>query len=239
MDSGMLKFESLHPGGLELTRELAELCKIGKDSRVLDIASGTGETACFLAETFGARVQGVDQSDRMIRRAEAKASARELEVEFKKADAASLPFGDAEFDAAICECTLCFFDKERVLGEMARVVRPGGVVGMHDLFWKADAPDGLKHTLADIESERPETLEGWRRLFREAGLAEISVVDKAELKSRWMKKSRRQLGLAGQAGLTMGILRRWGFRGLWRILRSERVFSSDFLGYGIVVGTKP
>ena len=239
MDSGMLKFESLHPGGLELTRELAELCKIGKDSRVLDIASGTGETACFLAERFGARVHGVDQADRMIRLAEAKASAKGLEVDFRKADAACLPFDDAEFDAAICECTLCFLDKERVLAEMARVVRSGGCVGMHDLCWKADAPDNLKRTLAAIESERPESLEGWRRLFREAGLVEISVVDKAEAMPGWMRKSRRQLGPAGLAGLTLGILRRWGLRGLWRVLRSERVFSSDFLGYGIVVGTKP
>jgi hypothetical protein len=37
----MLKLESLHPGGLELTRELAELCKIQKSAKVLDIASGT------------------------------------------------------------------------------------------------------------------------------------------------------------------------------------------------------
>ncbi len=58
---------------------------------------------------------------------------------FKNADAADLPFNDAEFDAAICECTLCFLDKPRVLGEMARVVRPGGCVGMHDLYWKEGA----------------------------------------------------------------------------------------------------
>jgi ubiquinone/menaquinone biosynthesis C-methylase UbiE len=214
------------------------ICNIHKGAKVLDIASGTGETACFLAERFAARVYGIDQSDQMIWRAEAKARRKGLEVEFRKADAANLPFGDAEFDAAICECTLCFLDKERVLGEMVRVVRLEGCIGIHDLCWKTDAPDGLKRTLAEIEGERPETLEGWRRLFHQAGLVEISAVDKAKLMSRWMGESREQLGLTGQVTLALRIIRRWGPRGVWRVLKSERVFSSEFLGYGIVVGKK-
>ena len=237
-EAGMLKFESLHPGGLGLTREMAELCKIEKDAKVLDTASGTGETACFLAERFAARVYGIDRSDQMIRRAEAKARTKGLEVEFRRADAANLPFGDAEFDAAICECTLCLLDKERILAEMVRLVRPGGCVGIHDLCWKEGAPDGLKRTLAEIEGERPETLEGWQRLFRQAGLTEIRAVDKANSMARWIKESRKQIGLTGHVILVLRIMRRWGFRGLLRVLKSERVFSSAFLGYGIVVGTK-
>jgi ubiquinone/menaquinone biosynthesis C-methylase UbiE len=234
----MLKVESLHPGGLETTRELAGLCRIGEGASVLDIASGTGESACFLAGEFGARVHGVDYSEPMIRRARDKARAKGLEAEFSRADAANLPFGDDEFDAAICECTLCLLDKERVLGEMARVVRSGGCVGIHDLCWKEDTPDGPKRTLEEIEHESPETLEGWRRLFDRAGLVQVDSVDKSALMSEWMRDSRKQLGPTGQLTLTLKIVRRWGFRGLWRVLRSERVFSSGFLGYGIVTGTK-
>ncbi len=237
-EAGMLKLESLHPGGLELTAELAGLCKIEKNSRVLDIASGTGETACFLAQKSGARVCGIDRSDRMIRQAEAKARTRGLAVEFRKAEAGNLPFGDAEFDAAICECTLCLLDKERILAEMARVVRPGGRVGIHDLCWNDDAPDDLKRTLAEIEGERPETLPGWQRLFHQAGLVEIRAIEKPRLIPRWMKESRKQLGLTGRVILALRIMRRWGPRGLGRVLQSERVFASRFLGYGIVVGTK-
>jgi len=198
VETGMLMLDSLHPGSLETTRHLAKACNIRQGAAVLDVASGTGETACFLAETFGARVYGIDRSDEMIRRAEAKASARGLEVKFEKADAANLPFDDSQFDAAICECTLCFLDKPRVLGEMVRVVRPGGCIGMHDLCWQEGASEQLKHTLAEIEGEKPETLEGWRQLFEGAGLVQISAFDKSDVKMRWMQESRKQLGLTGQ-----------------------------------------
>jgi SAM-dependent methyltransferase len=240
IESGVLKVPSLHPGGLELTRELAQLCKIGDGGAVLDLAAGTGETACFLAEQFGAHVIGVDLSEEMIRRAEAKARVRAPTLlKFQRADASHLPFADAAFDVAICECTLCLFDKEKVLSEMARVVKPGGRVGMHDLCWKESASEDLRRTLSEIEGEQPETLEGWSRLFRHAGLMNIIAVDKSDLIAAWMGESRKQLGQIGQAVLTLKIIRRWGIRGLWRVLRSERVFSSKHLGYGIVVGTRP
>lgn len=239
VENGMLALDSLHPGGLALTAELATLCGIDDGKHVLDVASGTGETACFLAEALGARVTGVDYAEEMVERARRKAGERGLDIEFRQADAIRLPFDDEAFDAVICECTLCFLDKPAALGEMKRLVRSGGKVGMHDLCWREDVPERVRGALARIEGERPETLDGWQRLFRDAGLVEVEAVDKYDVKSQWMKDSRRALGLVGQVGLGVGVIRRWGLRGLWRVLRSQQVFSSRFLGYGIVVGTKP
>jgi ubiquinone/menaquinone biosynthesis C-methylase UbiE len=239
VETGQLELESLHPGGLALTRELAELCHVREGTRVLDVACGTGETACFLAAQLGARVHGIDRSEAMVARARAKAEKQGVDAVFAAADAARLPFGDAEFDAAICECTLCFLDKKRVIGEMARVVRSGGYVGMHDLCWKQNAPDALKRTLAHTEGEAPESLEGWRRLFSDAGLAELKVLDKSGLMASWMRETRRRLGITGQLSLMLQVLRQWGPRGVWRILQSERVFGDDRLGYATVVGSKP
>lgn len=238
VETGLLKLESLHPGGLELSRELAELCHLSKRDNVLDIASGTGETACFLAEKFDVHVLGIDRSDQMIQRSTEKAQHKGLAVEFQKADAQHLPFGDGMFDAAICECTLCLLPKDRVLAEMLRVVRPGGYVGMHDLCWKPDAPASLKRTLAEIEGEVPETLEGWQQLFHKAGMEKIRTIDKTDVKSRWIKESRKALGLTGQVALFWRIMRRWGFPNLRQVLQSEKVFSSTYLGYGMVVGKK-
>jgi SAM-dependent methyltransferase len=239
VETGLLPLQSLHPGGLALTDELAQLCGIGSGSRVLDVASGTGESACYVAQHFGASVQGVDRSAAMLQRAAAKAAAQDLSIEFTAGDAAHLPFEDALFDAVLCECTLCFLDKRQVLAEMARVVRSGGCVGMHDLCWQPDTPASLQHRLAAMEGERPETLAGWRSLFAQVGLIDIRAVDRSALKAGWMRDSRRQLGVVGQLRLAGRILRRWGLRGALRILQAERLFARSELGYAIVVGTKP
>lgn len=235
----MVSLQSLHPGGLETTHELAVACAIKRGDLVLDVACGTGESACYLAEQFGARVYGIDYTEELVRQARAKAEDRGLDAVFEQADAGALPFDGGRFDAVVSEATLCFLDKPRVLGEMFRVVRPGGRVGMHDLCWKEGAPEKLKDALAEIEGERPETVQEWRELFEVAGLVEVNAVDKSDAMSRWMRESREEMGWTGQLSLLAKILRRWGPAGLWRILRSERVFSSDQLGYVLMTGSRP
>ena len=54
--------EILHPGGLELTARLAEVAHIKPHSLVLDIASGRGTTACFLSQSYGCSIVGIDLS---------------------------------------------------------------------------------------------------------------------------------------------------------------------------------
>ncbi len=239
VETGLVDIETLHPGGLALAEELAAMCKIEMGAAVLDVACGTGETDCFLSERRGARVIGLDVSPQMTRRAQQKARSRGREAAILNADAQRLPFRDACFEVVICECTLCLLNKRQALAEMVRVVRPGGRVGMHDLCWRADAPERMKRTLAEIEGETPETLQGWQRLFADAGLSRIDAVDKSHLIPAWMKESKTRLGESGQLKLFRQVLRRWGVRGVWRILQTEKIFSSDRLGYGIVAGTKP
>ncbi len=239
LETGLLKAEILHPGGLEITKELAELCRIGSGRRVLDVASGSGEAACFIAENFQAAVVGVDGSEFMVERAREKARQRKLTVEFQQSDAHNLGFDDNTFDAVISECTTCILDKLRAIREMVRVTKPGGYVGIHDLCWKSSTSDQLKQRLAELEGERPETLEGWKNLFQEAGLANVVAVDKSPLIASWTKHVKKQLGISGQLRLFLKVIRRWGFRGLLRVRESESIFGSASMGYGIIVGKKP
>jgi ubiquinone/menaquinone biosynthesis C-methylase UbiE len=231
--------EVLHPGGLATTRELAELCQINSTTRVLDVASGTGEPFCFLAETFHCQAVGVDSSGAMVRRAQKKAEDRQLKVEFIQGDAHQLPFEADRFDVALSECTICLLDRERALGEMVRVVRPGGHVGFHDLCWKEDTPELLKRRLAEIEKEYPETLEGWKHLAARAGLVDVVAVDRSDLIPRWTRDFKRRLGITGQLWALWQIVRRWGIRGLLRIKESEGIFRSEHMGYCLIVGRKP
>jgi ubiquinone/menaquinone biosynthesis C-methylase UbiE len=92
--------------------------------RVLDLGTGTGEAALFLAREFPrASVRGVDLSERMIQLAKDKVGLDpEGRLAFKVADASSLPYDDDSFDL-ITQVNLPPF-----FGEIARVLRPGGHV---------------------------------------------------------------------------------------------------------------
>src|SRR4051812_34272079 len=102
----------------------ADLAAVGPGSRVLDVATGTGDLAIELARR-GCDVVGTDFSAEMLEHARAKAP----QLRWEPANALELPYGDAEFDAATVGFgARNFSDLARGLGEMARVVRPGGRV---------------------------------------------------------------------------------------------------------------
>jgi len=138
--------DSFHPGGLRLTERLGILLNLTPEASVLDIASGTGASAFFLAERFGCYVVGVDYGSQNVAEANKLAAAKGLafRVQFERGDAERLHFPDASFDAVLCECAFCTFpDKSAAAREFARVVRPGGNVGLSDLTRGAALPQEL------------------------------------------------------------------------------------------------
>src|SRR5262245_24915343 len=98
--------------------------------RVLDVACGTGLIALPVAEAIGPRgfVVGVDISEQMVDAARERAIERELaNVSFARMDAENLALPDAGFDVVLCALGLMFMpDPEQAIGEMRRVLRPGG-----------------------------------------------------------------------------------------------------------------
>jgi demethylmenaquinone methyltransferase/2-methoxy-6-polyprenyl-1,4-benzoquinol methylase len=125
----------------------ADLARVGPGSRVLDVATGTGDLAIELARRVapGGTVVGCDFSEVMLDRARKKGEARfgaqptegngngrapgRVNLRFEWADALDLPYPDGAFDAATTGFSLRnFADIGRGLAEMARVTRPGGRV---------------------------------------------------------------------------------------------------------------
>ena len=103
------------------SRALANI-GVAPGDRLIDLACGTGDLA-ERAAGRGARVIGVDFAGEMLR----AARSRGLESRFVQADAAALPFPDAWATALVCGFALRnFASLPDVLGEMARVLRPGG-----------------------------------------------------------------------------------------------------------------
>jgi arsenite methyltransferase len=145
--------DSFHPGGLRLTERLGELLRLRPESRVLDVASGKGTSALFVAERFGCHVIGLDYSEQNVAQANALAVERGLAslVSFEPGDAEHLHFPDASFDAVLCECAFCTFpDKSTAAREFARVLRQGGRAGISDLTRGAVLPTELQGLIAWI-----------------------------------------------------------------------------------------
>jgi demethylmenaquinone methyltransferase/2-methoxy-6-polyprenyl-1,4-benzoquinol methylase len=105
-------------------RRAVDLAGVGPGSRVLDVATGTGDLA-IEAASRGAEVVGSDFSEAMLERARGKAPA----ITFEQGDALALHYADDSFDAATVGFgARNFSDLEQGLREMTRVVRPGGRV---------------------------------------------------------------------------------------------------------------
>lgn len=96
-------------------------------SRILEIAAGTGVVTRALASTFPETVTIVatDLNQAMLDQAMLSGTSRA--VEWRQADAMSLPFPDASFDAVVCQFGVMFFpDKPKAFAETRRVLRKGG-----------------------------------------------------------------------------------------------------------------
>jgi ubiquinone/menaquinone biosynthesis C-methylase UbiE len=149
----LLLGDSLHPGGAALTRRLGQLMELAPGARVLDVAAGIGTSAIHLAQDFGCEVIGLDYGFANVSAARLGARGAGLEdrVTFTAGDAEAIPCLDGWFDAVTCECAFCTFrDKRTAAGELARVLRPGGVLGLADLVRRGRLPAGLDDLLAWI-----------------------------------------------------------------------------------------
>ena len=130
----------------------ADLAQVGPGSRVLDVATGTGDLAFELARRVGpgGEVIGSDFAEGMLDRARAKAAAGPAAARprFEWGDAMDLPYEDGSFDAATVGFGARNFDDlGRGLSEMARVVRPGGRVVVLEITTPTRPPLSLFYRL--------------------------------------------------------------------------------------------
>ena len=109
---------------------LAEAADIRAGEAVLDVAAGNGNATLAAARRF-ARVTSTDYVPALLDKGRLRAAAEGLTIDFQVADAENLPFADGSFDAALSTFGVMFApDHVRSAGELMRVLRPGGRIGL-------------------------------------------------------------------------------------------------------------
>lgn len=117
---------------------LVEACGVRRGDRVLDVAAGSGNAA-IPAALAGASVVACDLTPELFGPGRRLAAERNVEVEWRQADAEVLPFADGEFDTVLSCVGVMFAPHHQASAdELVRVCRPGGTIGL--LSW---TPEGF------------------------------------------------------------------------------------------------
>jgi SAM-dependent methyltransferase len=247
--------ETLHPGGMAMTRRVAAVASIFQGDRVLVLASGHGRQAIFYAQESGAQITGVDPSPERVHLATLNAARAGVasRVRFRTADFRRLPFRDETFEAVIGERAVSISrDPQGVVGEMFRVLKRRGTLVVHEPTWRAPGPAADREELAGRYGATPLDATAWMALLERAGAAEVQTEGE-----RWSSPdtfcSLRVEGAVPQrhAVLTrrerfrtaVSVAREFGLAGVRRALENERVLRRAVhdgkLGYGLYWGRRP
>ena len=150
-------------------RGLVDAAGVENGQRVLDVACGTGVVASIAALDAGldGRVVGLDMNAGMLAKAQQVHQASGgSHINWQEGNAAALPFPDASFDVVLCQQGIQFFpDKAGSLGEMCRVLAPGGCLavsiwrGLEFAPWQLAVADALERHVG------PEAANGIRGAF--------------------------------------------------------------------------
>ena len=121
-------YDHFHGRGLEATEEMANLLDVSATDHVLDVGSGIGGPARYMARRFGCRVSGIDLTAEFCEVARHLTSLLGLEgrVSVRQGDALAMPFDGATFDGAwSMNVSMNIADKCALYREIHRVLRPG------------------------------------------------------------------------------------------------------------------
>lgn len=129
----------LRPGGLDLTDRAVALAALPAGAVVLDVGCGCGVTVQHLRDRYGLAALGIDPSLLLL----AAARTRSPGLPLLGGRSERLPIAAGSVDAVVLECVLSLVDDlDAALSEVARVLRPGGLLVVTDLY--ARNPDAVE-----------------------------------------------------------------------------------------------
>ncbi|MDX8479700.1 methyltransferase domain-containing protein [Mesorhizobium sp. VK24D] len=135
--------DQFHTRGLAATAELAKLAGITAGMSVLDVGSGVGGPARFLAATYGCDIVGIDLSEPFVEAAQylTGRTGQGGQVSFRAGSALALPLDDGGFDVVLLQhVAMNIADRPRLYREIRRVLKPGGKFATFDVVLNGGDP---------------------------------------------------------------------------------------------------
>ncbi len=185
--------DHFHTRGLAATAELARLAGITADTSVLDVGSGVGGPARFLAATCGCRVTGVDLSEPFVDAARylTERTGQSGQVSFETGNALELPFDDGCFDVVLLQhVAMNIFDRARLYREIRRVLRSGGRFATFDVVSISGEPHYPVPWARTPATSYLLTAAATREMIEPAGFRTLAWQDDTETAKAWFAQLR-------------------------------------------------
>ena len=241
--------EPLHEATAALTERMIGAAALSAGQDVLDVGCGTGTQACALASRFGVSVLGITTSEVGVELARARVAATGLTelVSFQVADGTDNGLADESFDRVwVLESSHLMRERERLISECARVLRPHGRMVLCDIIRRREIPFAeLRERREDFVTlrtafgdARMEPLALYAELARSRGLYVEVAEDLTELTlptfARWRDNAQAH---REEVAATLG---RDGFDAFVRSADLLEGFWLDgTFGYGLLAAVKP
>jgi sarcosine/dimethylglycine N-methyltransferase len=189
----LASLDQFHTRGLAATADLAKLAGIAADMSVLDIGSGVGGPARFLAATCGCRITGVDLSEPFVEAARylTERTGQSERVSFEAASALALPLEDGRFDAVLLQhVAMNIADRALLYRQIRRVLKSGGKFATFDVVLKSGEPHYPAPWARTPATSFLLTAEATRNAIEPAGFRTLAWQDDTEAAKAWVAQLR-------------------------------------------------
>ncbi len=195
-------YDHFHGRGLEATEEIAAMLEVAPGAHLLDVGSGIGGPARYMAHRFGCGVTGIDLTAEFceVARHLTRLMGMDSRVRFELGNALAMPFADGAFDGAYSmNVSMNIADKPALYREIHRVLKPGGWLMLSELAKGPGAPMEYPSPWAETaETSFLATPEETRSGLEAAGFEVVQFGETAEAVKAYGARSRAIVEAGGK-----------------------------------------